>query len=329
MSNIPQTMQAALRTVWNEAMESHPDMFMMGEDIAAPGDLGGVFSVTAGFLDKFGPNRVINTPISESAFLGMAIGAAMCGKRPVVEIMFCDFLGVCFDPLLSQAAKARFQSAGKRELPLIIRTTMGAGDGSGAVHSQSLHGLLASLPGLRIAVPTGPRSARVVVDAALGSSDPVIIFEHKGLYTAKDAGFYAPGSAMGQGAVIRSGKDLTIVAIGAMVKESQKAATRLIDADIDAEIIDPIWINPFDMALVIQSVSKTGRLLVVDEGSGFAGLADSISAKVTRRLWGELKAAPQVLTPLFTPVPYASSLEQHWLVDHHQIVEVARQLMQD
>lgn len=320
------TYAGALARALSDAMADNAEVFVMGEDVAAPQKAGGggVFGVTRGLLDMYGPQRVINTPISESAFLGQAVGAALRGLRPVVEIMFCDFLTVCMDPLVNHAAKVRFLSNGQRAMPLVVRTTMGAGDGSGAVHSQSLHGQLASIAGLRVAVPSTPQDAYDVMRAAILSDDPVVIFEHKGLYGQEGAvRVGGPVVPVGTPRLVRGGDQLTIVAFSGLVGQALEAARRLSAQGLDVEVIDPVWASPISSKAILKSVEKTGRLLVVDEGSAFAGLADAVVSHVSQQAFQHLKAAPIALTPPHTPVPYAREAEAAWLVSVEAIVSRA------
>jgi pyruvate/2-oxoglutarate/acetoin dehydrogenase E1 component len=328
------TIRDALNAAMHDLMAAHDTMVVMGEDIVGgtspdgADELGGPFGVTRGLAAKFGRERVIDTPISEVAFLGMATGAAMTGLRPVVEIMFCDFLGVCFDQLMNQTAKLRFLSAGRVKLPLVIRTTMGAGDGSGATHSQSLHGLAASIPGLIVAAPATAADAAGLLKAAFASDAPVMLFEHKGLYGLEGAvADGLPAVKLGEGRVALPGRDITIVATSAMLHQALVASDQLADAGIKAEVIDPRTIQPLDAKLILSSVAKTGHLLVVDEGAAFAGFADAVLSLVAREGFGALKAAPKALTPLHTPVPYGRAAEAAWLPNADNIVTAARAML--
>lgn len=321
-----------IRTALNDALHAHmrrdPDIVLIGEDIGAGG---GVFGVSAGLLDSFGPTRVMDTPISESAFVGMAVGASACGLKPVVEIMFCDFMGVCFDQILNQAAKMRFLSDGRLSLPLVIRTTMGAGDGSAAMHSQSLHGLVTQIPGLRVACPATAGDAVTALAAGLHGPDPLVMFEHRGLYGSPGYAVAADAADLPFGAarVARHGEDVTVVALSAMVAESLAAADCLKGDGISAEVIDLRTASPIDGTTVVDSVGRTGRLLVVDGGSAFGGVADAVVSLVARRAFAALKAPPATLTPPHTPVPYARELETAWLPSADAVSAAVRALMAD
>lgn len=336
MDNRQTTISEAVNQALHHEMAADNSVVCIGEDIAGGAGvdgsegIGGVFGVTTGLVQKFGRTRVIDTPISETGFLGMAIGAAMTGLKPVVEIMFCDFIGVCFDQILNQAAKVRFLSNGRIDMPLVIRTTMGAGDGSGAMHSASLHGLLSSVPGLTVACPSGAADAAGLLRAGLRSSDPMVLLEHKGLYArASDAVDEWPLVTIGEGRFVSRGTDITIVAAGAMVNIAVDAAEKLNAIGISVEIIDPRTINPLDMRMIAASLKKTGRLIVVDEGSHYIGFADGVISAVTQSCFDSLKVAPLSICPLSTPVPYAEMTEKAWLPSIAQITEAANIMMSE
>jgi pyruvate/2-oxoglutarate/acetoin dehydrogenase E1 component len=337
MTSRPKTysIAAALNHAHHQIMEAEPRVIVIGEDIVGGAgltgeELGGVFGVTAGLANAFGQTRVIDTPISETAFLGMGIGAAMTGLKPIVEIMFCDFMGVCFDQIMNQAAKVRFLSNDKLELPLVIRTTMGAGDGSGATHSQSLHGLLASVPGLVVVCPSNPADAAGLLKSAVASAEPVVLMEHKGLYgNSEDCDPNLPSVPIGSGRLVREGSEATLVAIGQMLHRAEAAADTLAARGISVEIIDPRTIQPLDIGMILASVQKTKRLLVVDEGPNFGGFADMVIANVVEKGFGLLRAAPQKLTPPNSPTPYGSALEEAWLVSSEQIVAKVDEMLYD
>jgi len=331
------TIAEALNRAHHQLLESGADVIVIGEDIVggaglseamAADELGGVFGVTAGLAARFGTDRVIDTPISETAIVGMAVGAAMTGLKPIVEIMFCDFIGVCFDQILNQAAKVRYLSGDRIAMPLVIRTTMGAGDGSGAMHSQSLHGLLASIPGLQVACPATPADAAGLLKSALLCLDPVVLFEHKGLYASEgDVDAELPAVPLGRGRYVREGRDITLVAVSAMVTEAEKAASLLADEGISIDLIDPRTIQPLDSKLILSSLKKTGRLLVVDEGAAFAGFADAVLALASTQAFADLKSAPAKITPPHTPVPYGRALEAGWLPNAEDIVLKVREML--
>lgn len=317
----------ALRETLYEAFEADPTRIFLGEDIAAPGDAGGVFGISRGFLEAFGPARILNMPISESGFVGMATGAAMTGLKPVVEVMFCDFLGVTMDPILSAAAKARFLSGGKQSVPLILRTTMGAGDGSGAVHSQSLAHLLASVAGLQVALPADVLSAREAMQRALTSDDPVIIFEHKGLYSSAEK-FEPTGTSLLEMQSLRAGSDLVMIAVSAMAHTAMKAAEHLAaEHGLHAAVLNPVWINGRLSGAAVDAlrsaVREAGEVIIIDEGAHLCGLADWLTREVTEHCFDLLRHAPRVITPPHDPVPYAPALEALWLPGVSDIVQEA------
>ena len=318
-----------------QMMQQDPSIICIGEDIAggtgedAADELGGPFGVTVGLKTHLGCDRVIDTPISETAFVGMAIGAAMTGLRPIVEVMFCDFVGVCFDQILNQAAKARFLSNGRLKMPLVIRTTMGAGDGSGAMHSQSLHGLFASIAGLAVVCPSTPAEAAGLLKSAVYSDDPVVFLENKQLYDYEALVDEAlPPVPLGKARVIREGEDLTIVAVSALVHKALEVAESLEHKGISATVIDPRTIKPLDWDMLEASVRQTGRLIVVDEGAAFAGFADAVISGLTSRAFEAFKTAPRKITPPDTPVPYAVEAEKEWLPGVGDIMTAAAKLME-
>ncbi len=317
------SIQQALNQAHHELMATDDRVVLIGEDLTP-----GVFGVSEGLEERFGSERVINTPISETAFVGMAVGAAMTGLKPIVEIMFNDFMGVCFDQLMNQAAKIPFLSGGNIRLPLVIRTTIGAGDHSGAMHSQSLYGLLMQIPGFMLACPSTPADAAGVLRSAIAATTPTIIFEHKGLYGATGSlPSVLEAKAFGKATIVCEGSDLTIVAVSKMAREALRASDELVTLGINAEVIDPVTIVPLDYQAIEQSVRKTGRLLVVDEGTALGGFADHVIAHVSQTCFDAFKSASQEVTPYHTPVPYGFDQEAKWLPDRQDIVAAARALM--
>ncbi len=314
------TMEKALNRSLHQMMQTDSSIVFFGEDVVGGSGLeggeplGGMFGVSSGLREAFGPQRVFDTPISEAAFIGMATGAAMTGLRPVVELMFCDFMAVCFDQIINQAAKVRFVSGGINKVPMVIRATMGAGDGSAAVHSQSLAHLPTSIAGLHVAMPATPGDAASMLQAAIASNDPVIFLEHKGLYDIEeDVPDNIEPSPIGKGRVVMAGSDITVVAFSAMVHKAQNVAIKLAKRAISVDLIDPRWSAPLDLEIILKSVEHTGRLMVLDEGAAHCGLAAEIISQVTRRGFQYLKEAPVAITPPHTPVPYAENLEEVWL----------------
>ncbi|MFQ5346784.1 MAG: alpha-ketoacid dehydrogenase subunit beta [Rhodothalassiaceae bacterium] len=316
------TMAEAIAAALDAEMVRDPHVILLGEDVRT-----GAMGVTGGLVARHGPDRVIDMPISEAAFIGAAVGAAATGLRPVVELMFADFIGVCFDAVLNQMAKLRYMTGGQVGLPLVLRTTIGAGDRAAAQHSQSLHHLFTAIPGLKCVVPATPADAYGLLLAAIRDPDPVIVCEHKMLYPSCGA---VPAASepipLGQARTVRPGRDLTIVAYAAMVGRAESAAEALAAEGIEAEIIDPRATAPLDAAAILASVEKTGRLLVVDEGAARCGMAADIVALVSTGAFGALQAAPVMITPPHTPLPFAPVLEDAWLPDAAAIIAAARRL---
>jgi len=316
------TMAAAIRDALAAEMDRDRRVILLGEDVSV-----GALGVTAGLAERFGPARVMDMPISESAFLGMAVGAAACGLRPVVEIMFADFLGVCFDPLLNQASKLRYISKGRVGAPMVVRASIGAGDHSGPHHSQSLHHLLAAIPGLKVAMPSCPADAAGLLISAMRDPDPVVLLEHKLLYDTEGEITEPPAPVpLGHSRRLRKGRDITLVACGRTAVLAGEAAQRLEKEAIAVDLIDLRSIAPLDLPAITESVARTGRLLVVDEGAARCGLAQDIVAQTVSAVWSDLKAAPAMLTPPHTPVPVSPALESAWLPGVADMTAAARRL---
>ena len=307
----------------DRALADAPRVFLMGEDIAA---YGGSFGVTRGLVDKYGPERIRNTPISEPAFTGMAIGAAVAGSRPIVEIMFMDFITLCVDQLVNMAAKLHYVYG--QSCPLVLRTAMGAGRSYGATHSQCLERLFTGIPGLKVVAGSdGPDCARLLL-GALADPNPVLVLEHKLLYPlrfeepAEPLAPVAPGSAR----ITRPGTDVTIVAWSYMAHLALQAAAALAEEEIEAEVIDVRSLAPLDAATLIASARKTGRVLVVEEGPRTGGLAAEIAAQITEGAFGVLAAPVQRLAMPDTPIPSARELERALMPDAASIAAAARDL---
>jgi pyruvate/2-oxoglutarate/acetoin dehydrogenase E1 component len=330
---------ASFRQALNEAllleMERDERVVIIGEDVAgAPGvegfeqrgAWGGPFAVTSGLTEKFGRQRVLDSPLSESGFLGAAVGAAMTGLRPVVEIQFSEFFGVCFDQIQNQASKIRYMTGGQVSVPLVIRTTIGAGFGAGAHHSGSPYSLFAHIPGLKVVVPGAPADAKGLLTAAIRDDNPVVFFEHKALYSAK--GTLPAGelvTPLGAADIRRRGDHVTVVAVGAMVQVALEAAAALSAADgIDIEVVDPRTLYPLDIGLIAESVTKTGRLIVVDEDNPVCSFGSEIISVVARDFFTSLQAAPRLISPPHTPVPFSSALESLYVPTASAVVEAAR-----
>ena len=325
------TMQTAINEALAQELARDPTVIVLGEDIVggsgAPGEddaWGGVMGATKGLFAN-APGRVIDTPISESAFIGAATGAAASGLRPVVELMFCDFMGVCFDQILNQMAKFRYMFGGKSEVPLVIRTMFGAGIRAAAQHSQSLYPMFAAVPGLKVVVPSNPYDAKGLLIAAIRDNDPVVFFEHKLLYpTEGDVPEESYAIPLAEAEVVREGDDVTIVAVGREVLMAKEAAEQLAGEGIDCEIVDLRTISPLDTDTLFESVERTGRLVVADEANPRCGLAGDIVALVCQECFGDLKAAPRMVTPPHTPVPFAPSLEDLYVPTAARIADAVR-----
>jgi len=317
------SMAQAIRAALDYEMTRDGRVIVIGEDVSH-----GIMGVTSGLIEAHGAARVIDTPISESAFLTAAVGAAVTGLRPVAELMFCDFLGVGFDALLNQASKQRFLAGGRSAVPLTLRTTVGAGDSSAAQHSQSLQHIFASIPGLKCAMPADAADAMGLTVAAIRDPDPVVLLENKLLYDSEAA---APGLPepipLGRAKVLREGGDATLVATGRMVHFAAEAAETLAEEGAAIELIDPRSLYPLDVETIRTSVEKTGRLVVAEEGAAHCGLAAEIAAQVTCAAFSALRAAPVLLTPPHTPVPFSPPLEAAWLPGAETIAAGLRQAL--
>ncbi len=330
------TFRKALSEAFRQVMEEDPRVVMMGEDIAggqgAPGEQdawGGDLGITKGLYGRFGPGRVLDTPISETAYIGAAVGAATAGLRPIAELMYVDFIGVCFDPLLNQAAKLRYMFGGKAKLPLVVRTQMGAGLRAGSQHSQCLYPIFAHVPGLKCVIPSTAYDAKGLMIASVRDDDPVVFFEHKVMYdTISDDVPERPYAIpLGEANVIRDGEDVTIVALGRMVHMATEAASALEREGIDCEVIDPRTISPLDEETILESVARTGRLVIVDEAYPRCGFAADLSSIVAEKAFHALKAPIRKVTPPHTPIPFAPNLEDLWLPDAAKVAAAVRAVM--
>jgi pyruvate/2-oxoglutarate/acetoin dehydrogenase E1 component len=326
----------ALNEALRDAMIEDPSVILMGEDIAgglgAEGKQdawGGVLGTTHGLMTEFGRERVIDTPISESAFIGAAAGAAVTGLRPVAQLMFVDFLGVCGDQIINQMAKFRYMFGGKASTPVVVRTLYGAGTGAASQHSQCFYPIFTHIPGLKVVRPSSPYEAKGLMLQAIRDDDPVIFFEHKAMLNEKeevpDEPYVIP---FGKARTTREGCDVTIVAIGRMVGFANKAADNLAKVGIECTVIDPRTTSPLDEDAILTSVKKTGRLVVVDESSPRCGMAADISALVAEKAFSALKAPIKRVTPPHTPVPFAPILEQAYIPSIENIEKVIQQLME-
>lgn len=334
-SNRNLTMAQAIAEAIGQEMERDANVFALGEDI---GRYGGIFGATGGLLDRFGPERVMDTPISETAFIGAATGAAAEGMRPIVELMFVDFFGVCMDQIYNHLAKNIYMSGGALKLPVVLMTAIGGGYGDAAQHSQCLYSVFAHVPGLKVVVPSNAHDAKGLMIQAIRDDSPVMYFFHKGLMGLPWMRYYegattaVPEEAytlpFGQAAVVRPGRDLTIATLGQMVHKSLLAAEQLKGQGIDAEVIDLRTLVPLDVDTVVDSVAKTGRLLVADEDYLNFGLTGEIAAVIGERLDRvRLKSPIRRLGVPGVPIPYSRPLEEHVIPSAERIVEACRRLV--
>ncbi|MEV6644794.1 alpha-ketoacid dehydrogenase subunit beta [Amycolatopsis sp. NPDC051371] len=319
----------AISEALTQEMERDELVIVMGEDDAGGGDAWGeVRGGTKDLVHKF-PGRVLDTPTSESAFVGAAIGAATRGQRPVAELTFIDSMGVCFDQIFNQAAKFRYMFGGHARTPVVIRTRYGAGLRAAAQHSQCLYPIFTHIPGLKVVVPSSPYEAKGLLIQAIRDDDPVIFCEHKALYDASgDVPEESYTIPFGEANVVRDGGDVTIVAIGRMVAVAEEAARELASTGIEAEVIDPRTTSPLDTGTILGSVENTGRLVVVDEASPRCNLATDISALVAKDAFGSLRAPIEMVTPPHTPVPFSDALEDLYIPDAQKVLNAAKAVVE-
>jgi len=324
------TFKEAITEALMQEMERDEKVFLMGEDLGVFYG-GGPFGVTPAekFLKKFGPERVRDTPISEAAFVGAAATAAATGLRPVVEIMFVDFFGVCMDQIFNQAAKMRYMFGGQAKVPMVIRTVIGGGFGFAAHHSQCLYSIFAHVPGLKVVVPSTPYDAKGLLAMAIRDDDPVMFFEHKGLYGSvkgpvPEEPYTVP---FGKAEIKREGKNVTVVATALMVHKAIIAAQKLEKEDISLEIIDPRTIVPLDKKTILESVKKTSKLVIVDEDYERFGFASEIAAIVAEEgLFYLDSPIKRVATPN-VPIPYSPALEKAVIPDEGKIISAVKQIV--
>jgi len=319
------TFAQAVREALAEEMRRDPAVLIIGEDVA---EAGTPFKVLVGLAEEFGTERVIDSPISEAGITGLAVGAAMTGMRPVVDIMFGDFITLAMDQIANQAAKVHYMSGGKLTVPLVIRTTMGATRRSAAQHSQSLHAWVSHVPGLKVALPSTPYDAKGLLKSAIRDDNPVVFFEDKMMFGTKgpvpDGEYTIP---LGVADVKREGTDLTIVATSSMVQVALEAAAMLERDGISAEVIDPRTTVPLDAAALIASVEKTGRALVVDEGYQRYGVTAEFAAVIAEGAFHYLEAPVRRLGAMDVPIPFSPVLEDLTVPTAARVAEVARDLM--
>jgi len=326
----------AINECLRHEMQRDPKVIVIGEDVVgglggtsgAEEASGGAFGVHTGLVQEFGRDRVIDTPITESAIMGAAAGAALTGLRPVAELMFVDFAGVCFDQILNQIAKFRYMFGGKAKTPLTIRTTFGAGFGAGPQHSQALYPMFTAVPGLKCVLPSNAYDAKGLLTQAIRDDDPVIVFEHKMMYTDEgevpDESYAIP---FGEAAFTRRGDDVTIVAFSRMVNLANQVADNMTQQGVSVEVIDPRTSSPLDEDSILDSVEKTGRLVVVDEASPLCGLASEIASLVVCEAFDYLKAPVVKVTPPHTPVPATPALEQDYIPSATRIETAANTVL--
>lgn len=327
--------QAINEALFHE-MKRDDRVIICGEDVAGGqagsannvGVSGGVFGVTAGLSVAFGDSRVIDTPISESAIIGMAVGAANTGLRPVAELMFVDFLGVCFDQIFNQAAKVRYMFGGKASTPIVIRAMVGAGMGAAAQHSQMLDSLFTHIPGLKVVLPSSPYDAKGLLIEAIRDDDPVIFLEHKMLYDMEqdvpDEAYTIP---FGEASFLTDGHDITVVATSRMVNLAFNVARKLANSGISVEVIDPRTTSPLDTLSILNSLKKTGKIVIVDEASPRCSFATDVASLVASRGFQDLRSPVVMVTGAHTPVPFSPSLEKLYLPTEEKIELAIRSII--
>ncbi len=308
-----------------EEMRRDPTVFLIGEDVA---EAGTPFKVLSGLVEEFGTGRVIDTPISEPGFVGMAVGAAMTGSRPIVDLMFGDFLFLVMDQLCNQAAKIHYMSGGKLTVPMVLRTNLGATRRSAAQHSQSLHALVCHIPGLKVALPSSAYEAKGLLKTAVRDNNPVVIFEDKLMYQEKsevpEEEYLVP---FGEANVRREGRDITLIATSSMVQVADEAADRLAGEGISAEVIDPRTLVPLDEETLVSSVKKTSRVMVIDEGHQSFGITAEIAARIAEKAFYHLDAPVMRMGAMDVPVPFSPALEDLTVPTPERVVERVRQAL--
>lgn len=316
------TLSKAVNEAIAEEMRRDPRVFIMGEDVA---EAGTPFKVLSGLVEEFGKERVIDTPISEPGFVGIAVGAAMTGSRPIVDLMFGDFLFLIMDQLCNQAAKAHYMSGGKLIVPLVVRTNLGATRRSAAQHSQSLHALVAHIPGLKVALPSSAYEAKGLMKTAIRDNNPVVIFEDKLMYNEKaqvpEDEYLIP---FGKANILRQGSDITLIATSSMVQVAEKAADLLAAEGIFAEVIDPRTIVPLDEETLVNSVKKTSRAIVIDEGHQSFGVTAEIASRLNEKAFFHLDEPVRRMGAMDVPVPFTPVLEDLTVPTADGVARLAR-----
>jgi pyruvate/2-oxoglutarate/acetoin dehydrogenase E1 component len=318
------TLGEAVREALAEEMRRDSRVFIMGEDVA---EAGTAFKVLSGLVDEFGRDRVLDTPISEAGFTGIAVGAAMTGMRPVVDIMFGDFVGLTMDQMVNQAAKVHYMSGGKWKVPMVMRATLGATRRSAAQHSQSLHAWFCHVPGLKVVLPSTPYDAKGLLKTAIRDENPVVFFEDKMMFRFKgpvpEEEYTIP---FGVADIKREGSDITLVATSSMVHVALGAAKLLDEADISAEVIDPRTLWPLDEKTLIDSAKKTSRVIVIDEGYGRYGATAELASVIAEGAFFDLEAPVKRMGAMHVPIPFSPPLEDATVPTEQTVFEAARQL---
>jgi acetoin:2,6-dichlorophenolindophenol oxidoreductase subunit beta len=319
------TYKQAITRAMADELEADDDVFVIGEDVGAAG---GAFKTTDGLYERFGPRRVLDTPISEQAIIGTAIGAAVQGLRPLAEIMFADFAGVCFDQIANELAKYRYMTGGQVTVPVTVRMANGAGAGFGSQHSQAVENWFLNVPGLKIVVPATPVDAYALLRAAVRDPDPVLYFEHKGLFNLKgELPDEVPAAQLGRAEIVRGGEHVTVVATQLMCHRALEAAEALAGEGISVELIDPRTLVPFDREAVLESVDRTNHLVVVQEAPPGGSWGATLIAQVLQERFEALDAPPLLIATDETPVPYAGGLEAAWMPSAERISDGIRRTL--
>ena len=318
------TLGDAVREALSEELRRDPTVLILGEDIA---EAGTAFKVLTGMVDEFGPERILDTPISEPGFTGIAVGAAMTGLRPVVDIMFGDFIGLTMDQMANQAAKIHYMSGGRWRVPMVMRTTLGATRRTAAQHSQSLQAWFCHVPGLKVVMPSTPYDAKGLMKSAIRDDNPVVVFEDKMMYGLKgpvpEEEYTIP---LGVADIKREGDDLTIVATSSMVQVALGAANLLEEHDISAEVVDPRTLWPLDEQTILESVKKTSRAIVMDEGYGRYGVMAELAAVIAEGAFFDLEAPVKRIGAMHVPVPFSPPLEDATVPTEEMVFEAAKEL---
>src|ERR1700689_434043 len=316
------TLGEAVREGLAEELRRDPRVFVMGEDVA---EAGTAFKVLSGLVEEFGPERILDTPISEAGFTGIAVGAAMTGMRPVIDIMFGDFIGLTMDQMVNQAAKIHYMSGGKGKAPLVMRTTLGATRRSAAQHSQSLHAWFCHIPGLKVVMPSTPYDAKGLLKSAIRDDHPVVFFEDKMMYRLKGAvpeeEYTIP---LGVADIKREGSDITIIATSSMVQVALGAASMLEEDGISAEVVDPRTLWPLDEKTLVASAKKTSRVIVVDEGDGRYGVTAELASVIQENAFFDLEAPVKRMGGMHVPIPFSPPLEDATVPTERSVFEAAR-----